>query len=174
MRSPCDIQTRWLPGSSNGLGSSTSTWAGPYSLLARGGYLPAQCVSQRLHAITDPQNRQAGFQDISRDLGRLRLVNRGWSARQDKTLRLQGQDPLRRRIPGEKLAVDVQLAHPPGNQLRILGAEVQDGNSIHPNCLPGHHQRGSDCPPSNGCAPGSPQAPPTKKASGDLLQTSFR
>ena len=36
----------------------------------------------------------------------------------------------RREVAGNDLAVDVRLAYPPGNELGVLGPEVDDQNAI--------------------------------------------
>jgi hypothetical protein len=41
-----------------------------------------------------------------------------------------GQDPIQRRGVGQQLAVDVTLADPAGDQLAVLGAEIEDEDGL--------------------------------------------
>ena len=90
MRSPWDIQTDWWP-----IGKQRVSLGG-FQLrraifpLAGGSHLPAQGISQGLHAITNPQNWPAAFQDIGRDLRRSRIIDRGRPTREDKPLWVDG------------------------------------------------------------------------------------
>ena len=77
-------------------------------------------------------------------LRRPRLVHAGRPAGEDDPLRGQLADPLGRDVVADDLAIDVLLPHPPGDQLRILRAEVEHqhffvGQPLH--CLPsgGNH-----------------------------------
>src|SRR5262249_5286265 len=58
--------------------------------------------------------------------GSARFINAGRAAREDQAARPQLRDPRRRQIMADELAEDILLAHPPGNELAVLGAEVED------------------------------------------------
>ena len=66
----------------------------------------------------------------ARQRRRARLVDAGRPAGQDVALRVERGEALRRRVPGDQLAVDVQLAHPPRDQLGGLRAVVEDGDGV--------------------------------------------
>src|SRR4051812_16605764 len=86
----------------------------------------AELVRHRLHAVAYPEHRNAEFED------------RLWCTRRPAFphgSRTAGKDHARRReLPHEtvadimrmKLAIYVRLAYPPCNQLRVLGAEIED------------------------------------------------
>jgi hypothetical protein len=61
-------------------------------------------------------------------LGRPFVVNRGGTAGNDYALYISILEFGDRDIMGKDLAVDVAFAHPPGDQHRILSAEVEDND----------------------------------------------
>ena len=88
----------------------------------------AQLLTDELRPVADPQHRDAEVVDarIERrgavDVDTLRAPRQhdgGRLALGD----LRGRDPVR-----DDLGVDLQLAYPAGDQLRVLGAEVDDEN----------------------------------------------
>ncbi len=94
----------------------------------RGVHFTAQGVSQRLHPVTNAQNRQAGFKDEGLEKGRARFVDGLWPTRKDEGLGLDGHDFFLRRIPREKFAVDLRLAHAARDDLGVLGTKIENGN----------------------------------------------
>ena len=59
--------------------------------------------------------------DLRRTLG----VHRGRAAREDQSARVPGPDLGRRETVADELRVDACLAHPTGDQLAVLAAEVE-------------------------------------------------
>ena len=160
--SPCDIQTccgeradrpaasarpggRLRPGRAPGGGSNSSEVA-PYSPApVRATARPAR--TPELEAVADAEHRHPGGEQAIRRGGRARGVDRGRAAGQDDRLGLAGQDLCRRHRGRHDLRVHVALAHPPGDQLRVLCAEV-------------HHQHGVEVTSVHDVAfPGSPPHP---------------
>jgi hypothetical protein len=98
----------------------------------------AELLHHRLLAVADAQHRHPRRQQRRVGARRVRL---------DDRRRAAGEDYGARREPGEErridlgawvdLAVDAGLAHPPGDQLRHLAAEINDENAV------GHRNRSS-------------------------------
>jgi len=65
------------------------------------------------------------------DLRRAGLVYRRRPAGQDVSAWADGLNGLRRRVVGKQFAIDIGLAHAASDQLRVLRAEVQDGDRVH-------------------------------------------
>src|SRR5262249_35424533 len=59
-----------------------------------------------------------------------RLVHAHRPAGKDQAARLQLRDALGRQVMAYDLAKDVQFAHPPGDQLPVLSAEIEDQNAL--------------------------------------------
>ena len=99
-------------------------------LLGAAGHRAAQLVHQRLHAVADAQHRQLPLKHPVRDERRAVLVHAGRSAGEDDAL---GVDALHLfpRVGGVgNLGVDLQLPDPAGDEVAVLGAEVDDGDAL--------------------------------------------
>ncbi len=95
-----------------------------------GGYPPAQVVSQELHPVADAQHRQLALQHVSGQLGGIRFVHTAWPAAEDKTARVDGQHLFCRGIVAKELAIDLGLAHAPGDELAVLRPKIEDGQRL--------------------------------------------
>ena len=84
----------------------------------------AQSLRHRLEAVADAENRDAGVEQRRVDRRRTLGVDGRRAARQDHRGRLSGDDLRDRHRVRDDLAVDVGLAHPARDQLRVLRAEV--------------------------------------------------
>ena len=88
--------------------------------------LAAELLRHHLEAVADAERRHAEPQDALVERGRSRLVHRRRAAREHDAhgvlrAHLLGRDGVR-----HDLRVDGCLAHAPRDQLRVLGAEVDD------------------------------------------------
>ncbi len=92
--------------------------------------LAAEGMHQQLHPVADPKDRQAELEDIVRQGRRALGIDRGRSAGKDEAFGLERQHLFSRSVPGEEFAVDVRLAHPAGDQLGVLGTEIEDGDGV--------------------------------------------
>ena len=96
--------------------------------------LAAELERHRLHAVADAQHRHAQLEHGLRRLVRGLLVHAGVAARQDHALQAPVGGVLADAgvadVAGMDLAVDVRLAHAAGDQLRDLGAEVEDEDLV--------------------------------------------
>ena len=111
---------------------SGAVWptAGPVVPAAPLADLTAQQVRQDLVAKADAQHGHAQVPDELRGAQLVVLVGAGVAARQDDALGRELADEGVGDVVRVDLAVDVRLAHAPRDQLRDLGAEVQDENLV--------------------------------------------
>ena len=94
--------------------------------LGCGLHLPTEEVGHQLHAVTDPEHRDAGLEDRPIEQRSAFGVDRIRSPRQDQPSDfVDFVRPWRLRI-GANLAVDLGFTDPPSDQLGVLGPEVQD------------------------------------------------
>src|SRR5262249_19526824 len=74
--------------------------------------------------------RDAQLEDLRVAARRARLVDTGRTPGEDQPARGQLGHARRRQVVPHHLAEDVLLAHPPGDQLPVLRAEVQDQDAF--------------------------------------------
>src|SRR5256885_11737188 len=111
---------------------------------AAGVDLAAEMMGDELHAVADAEDRNARPKRLRVDLRRAGVVYARRAAAQDQAGRVSPLELGPGRGAGHELAVDVGLAHAPGDELAELGAEVEDED-----CL----QAGADRP---GVPPATP------------------
>jgi hypothetical protein len=102
-----------------------------------------QEVRHQLHPVADAEDGRALPEDVGVDGRRALLVHARRAARQDDRLRgphLRGRDGRRHDL-GEALL----LAHAPGDQLRVLAAEVDDQDALVGLALGARGDRGHVC-----------------------------
>ena len=130
IESPWLIQTGCSRSRPANRSSSRVIWtvAGPYSRLRRGQDVAAQLEGHHLGAVADPEDGEPAAPDRGVGLGRALVVDRHRAAGQDDRADAAALQLGERRVVGEELGVDVQLADATRDQLRELGAEVQDGD----------------------------------------------
>src|SRR5262249_13433368 len=92
--------------------------------------LAAGEVIGELHAVADAEHGNAEVEDFRIAGRRPLLVDAGRPARQDDAARLQLAHPFGRDAGPHELAEDVLLAHPPGDELSVLRAEVEDQDAL--------------------------------------------
>ena len=106
----------------------------PGGVLVGLGDLAAQGVGHELAAIADAQHRHTQLKDGRISLGRARLIDGVGAAGEDEADGLHSAELLQRGRVGLDLAIDAALAHPAGDELVVLAAEIQDNHG-----LMGHH-----------------------------------
>ncbi len=92
--------------------------------------LAAELLGHRLLAVADAEYRHAGLVDRLRRQRRAFFVYRSGAAGEDHGLGLVAFQGGFGAVEGNDLAVDARLAHAPGDQLRDLGAEIDDQNLV--------------------------------------------
>ncbi len=88
--------------------------------------LPPERQRRQLHAVADAEDRDAQLVDLGRDARRVRVVAGRRPAREDDPARRELADARHRQVERVDLGVDVLLAHPARDELRVLRAEVED------------------------------------------------
>jgi hypothetical protein len=77
-------------------------------------------MRQRLHPITDSEDREIARQDICGDLRRIGFIYGGWSSRKDEAERIMCEHFLFRCIVRVEFAIYVGFADSPCDQLGVL------------------------------------------------------
>ena len=104
---------------------------GVAELAVVGGLDPAALLHRhREHAVADAQNRHPQVPHRLRRAQLVLLVGRGVAARQDDAFRRERADERVAHIVRVDLAEHVRLAHATRDQLRDLGAEVEDQDLV--------------------------------------------
>ena len=94
----------------------------------RVGDLAAEGLGHDLEAVADAERRDAQLEDLGVEARRALLVHRGRTTRQDDRDRVVRGDLGGRGRRRDQLAEDTGLAHTARDQLRVLGAEIDDQN----------------------------------------------
>ena len=87
-------------------------------------------VRDELGAVADTQDGHAEFIDAGVDARGTVHVDRGRPATENDPGRCPGGELLSRQVVGNDLAIDVGLTHPSGDELRVLGPEVDDQDAV--------------------------------------------
>ena len=98
-----------------------------------GAHTAAQCVHHKLQSVTDAEHWHAELEYLGISCRRIFVINGGWSPRQNDAYGQLTANLLKAAVAGKNYGIDTLLAHSPGNQLRILRAEIEndDGWSFH-------------------------------------------
>ena len=91
-----------------------------------GGHSAAQEMVHELDAVADAQNRHPQVEEFRVDGGGVRLVDAPGAAGKNDALGREFLDFRQRHHKGVDFAIDLELPHPPGDELGVLGAEIQD------------------------------------------------
>ena len=95
--------------------------------LARGGFHNApKLLHHQLHPVANPQHGNAQIPDAGIAERRMFGVHGTGTTAEDDSLRSHASQLFGRRAVAEHHREDLGLAHAPGDQLRILGAEIKD------------------------------------------------
>ena len=86
----------------------------------------AEVVDHQLHAVTDPEDRDAELEQLLPKSRRPVGVNGGRPSRKHQAPGSPVLDLLQRGVVGQQLAEHAALANAPRDQLRVLATEVQD------------------------------------------------
>ena len=119
----------------------------------------AELRRHRLLAVADAEDRHARLIDRGRRQRRTLIEHRGRPAREDHALRPQGLEGLIRLLERHDLAIDLLLAHAPGNELGHLRPEIDDQNLVVPGKPVGAgaaHEGGIEDGHLDLCAAGGP------------------
>ena len=92
--------------------------------------LAAELMRHGLLAVADAQHRHAGVESSRRRERRVLVEHRGRPAGQDHRLGLHRREGLGRLLIRHDLGIDLLFAHPARDELRHLGAEIDDENLV--------------------------------------------
>ena len=92
--------------------------------------LAAELDGHDLLAVAEAKDRHAELEDARVQVGRVVGVHRGGAAGEDHRGRTLLRELGRGDVTGEDLGVDVQVTHPAGDELPILGAEIQNRDKL--------------------------------------------
>jgi hypothetical protein len=92
--------------------------------------LPAELVGRKMHAVTDPQDRNPELENGGIHLRRVRLVDALRPTRENHSDGVLLPNLLRAEVEGLDHAVDPVLPHPAGDQLGVLAAKIQDDDGL--------------------------------------------
>ena len=97
----------------------------------------AQLAHQRLHPVADAQHREAALQGPVRDARRPGVIHAGRPAGQDDAPGVEMRHGRRIRGGRDNLGINLQFPDAAGNQVGVLGAEVDDDDGVGRCC--GHN-----------------------------------
>jgi len=98
--------------------------------LARGGDAAAELLRHGLHAVADAEHRHAELEHRGRRVRRVGGGDRFRPAGENHATRGKGTHLRVADVPRVDLTVDAELAHAPGDELRVLRAEIQDQDAM--------------------------------------------
>ena len=90
----------------------------------------AELVRHGLLAVADGEDGHAGVEEMLRRAGAVLPHYRGGAAGEDDPLGLEPLERLVGAVERRDLAIDARFAHPPGDQLGHLAAEIDDEDGI--------------------------------------------
>jgi hypothetical protein len=92
--------------------------------------LPAQLLRHGVHAVADPEHWNPAFEHVAWSEGGSRVIDTGRAAGKDEALGTECGDLGPWGVVGHYFAVYLALAHPPGDEHAVLGAKVEDDDSV--------------------------------------------
>ena len=87
-------------------------------------------IAGQLHPVADPEDGDAEAKEPRIAARRPFLVDARRTAGEDDSARGDVADPVRRQVMADDLAEDVLLADPPGNELCVLRAEIENDDPL--------------------------------------------
>lgn len=100
-------------------------------------HLAAHLLGHGLHAVADAEQRHLQVEHRLRRARAVGFVYRLGTAGEDDAARREGDDRLVAHVEGMDFAIHADLAHAAGDQLGVLGAEIEDQDTVGVNVL-GH------------------------------------
>ncbi|OPF33664.1 cytosine deaminase [Pseudomonas aeruginosa P47] len=100
-------------------------------------HLAAHLLGHGLHAVADAEQRHLQVEHRLRRARAVGFVHRLGTAGEDDAARREGDDRLVAHVEGMDFAIHADLAHAAGDQLGVLGAEIEDQDTVGVNVL-GH------------------------------------
>ena len=98
----------------------------PYSAVPGRSDLAAESLRHQLVAVADAEHRNTEVEDRRVNLRASRLVDARRTTRKDDARGVPRSQFCRRQIVRDDLGIDVRLTYAPGDELRVLRAQVDD------------------------------------------------
>ncbi|MNX29261.1 hypothetical protein D3C86_593940 [compost metagenome] len=99
--------------------------------------LATQLLGHGLHAVADTEDRHAQVENGLRAARAVGFVNRLWAAGEDDAFRSEFADRIFVHVERMQFAVHADFTHAAGDQLGVLGTEVEDQDAVSVN-VEGH------------------------------------
>ncbi len=112
-----------------------------------------QRMRHHLVAIADAEHRNPGVEQHRVHLGGTGRVHRLRPTRKDHCGRIASKELLDREVPRHDLRIHVALAHPPGDELGVLRAEIHDQDRVMSGAGRGPAGLGDACRRARGTGP---------------------
>ena len=90
------------------------------------GDFPAEFLHEELHTVANTKDGDAEMKNAAIHLGRLGGIHTGRSAAQNDAPGMEGENFAQGDVVGHNLGEDLGLTDPAGDDLGVLGTEVQD------------------------------------------------
>ena len=123
------VLMRGRTGEERRLGGDVDLRASVFALRGRF-HFAVEEVRRELHPVADAEDGDAELEDLARAVRRRFGVNRFRSAGEHDRLRRQLANFVDREVVGMHDGVHAILANPPGDQLRVLGAEIENEDGL--------------------------------------------
>ncbi len=96
-------------------------------------HLAAELLGHGLHAVADTEHRHTGVEHVLGGARAARLGHGFRAAGEDDAARVELADLLFGYVPGPQLAVDADFTDATGDELGVLGTEIQDKDTVGVN-----------------------------------------
>ena len=93
-------------------------------------HVTTQAERHELGAVADAEHRDAAAPDGTVRVGSSDVIHRVGAAREDDGAHTAPLQLRHRRVEGQQLGIDMELAHAPRDELCELAAEVEDGDGL--------------------------------------------
>jgi hypothetical protein len=124
------LETGWKPGKEGRCAVFNGNLGVAVLALGSRAHLAAQVVNDELESVADAQHRHAQFQQFGVGGGGVRVVDRRGAAGEDDAERVERLNLAEGRRTGQHHGKNVLLARTPGDELRVLRAEIEDNNCL--------------------------------------------
>jgi hypothetical protein len=122
-------------------------------------HFPAERHGHGLLAVAEAEHGNAQAEDLRVDGRGVFRVHAGRTARQDDGRRRHGTHLVGRDVARHDLGIHVQIAHAAGDELPVLGAEIDDDDNLLRGCGLGH---GASSHSENVGGNSTPRRPPPR------------
>jgi hypothetical protein len=127
----------------------------PIFPMGRGYHLASKEMGHELDAVANPQDGDSELKDCGRGLGRAFFIDAPRPAGEDDGLRAFFPDPREGGVKRKNLGIDAELADLTGDELGVLGPEIEDEDFIHSPILANRNEGYNMEPEENSVSAGA-------------------